>query len=235
MAHIGSALCGTYDGRTFCIGDSISTYEGYSNDALRNSTIGWNAVYYPKTVLSSVNDTWWMRTISKAGANLLVNNSWSADKVLSKGLYRATQLHDDTGEKAGTKPDIIVVYLGINDYHAGVSVEKFERYYKRMIASISKNYPDADIFLMNYIPNNIGGRSPEDMLAYNQVVANTATKFDCTVVDLYEYFGEVLSQEKAKVTVADHMHDDIAVHPNKLGMAVMSEILTNTMNNKYAK
>ena len=99
------------------IGDSISTYAGYSNNAAEtNSTIGSNAVYYGnKNKTITVNDTWWMQTVNETGMNLLVNNSWSGDKVSELGINRATQLHDNTGSNAGTTPDIIAVYIGIND------------------------------------------------------------------------------------------------------------------------
>lgn len=105
------------------MGDSISTYEGYSNDATNtNSTIGDNAIYYTSERLKSVNDTWWMQTAKDTGMNVLVNNSWSGSKIFaeedSAGYKdRAVNLHDNTGANAGTMPDVIAIYLGTNDYN----------------------------------------------------------------------------------------------------------------------
>lgn len=56
--------------------------------------------------------------------NLLVDNAWSGSRAFSEdssdvsaGWYlRAVNLHDDTGDDAGTNPDVVAVYLGINDY-----------------------------------------------------------------------------------------------------------------------
>ncbi len=222
LAELQSKLAGK---NISFIGDSISTFKGYSNDAGRNNTTGWNAVYYPATNVTNVNDTWWMRTANKAGLNLLVNNAWSGDKLVSRGLYRSTQLHNN----AGTNPDIIAVYFGINDFDTGISVENFRKYYKRMVANIATKYPDADIFLMNYVPNKCNDRPVADMLAYNQIVADIAEQYGGTVVDLYNYSGITQS------TCTKYMHDSIALHPNKLGMAAMSEVLLDAMYNKYVK
>ena len=62
-----------YKGKRLSIlGDSISTFSGYSNDATVNTTIGGNAPRYDAgaadtkpgsyCLLESVNDTWWMQT-----------------------------------------------------------------------------------------------------------------------------------------------------------------------------
>jgi len=110
-------------GKTISIlGDSISTYAGVSNNTAYNSTIGNNAVYYqPGTQGVYQADTWWQQTIDALGLELLVNNSWSGSAVLhtrrgTAGAYvdRCVQLHND---KTGEEPDIIVVYMGGNDFN----------------------------------------------------------------------------------------------------------------------
>ena len=58
------------------IADSISTDQGYNNNAITsNSTTGGNAVFYSNGHLASVNDTWWMQAIQQTNMNLLVNNA----------------------------------------------------------------------------------------------------------------------------------------------------------------
>ena len=99
------------------LGDSISTYEGYSNDYINtNSTIKNNRSYYKESNhIMEVTNTWWLRTINLLDMNLLVNNSFSGDKVTTGGLIRSKELHDNTGDNKDTLPDIIFVYIGMID------------------------------------------------------------------------------------------------------------------------
>ena len=68
-------------GRSFSIlGDSISTYHGYSNDASRHPATGSNAVAYGPSKMR-VTETWWYRLISCDGMRLCGNNSYSGSCV----------------------------------------------------------------------------------------------------------------------------------------------------------
>ena len=60
------------------LGDSISTYEGVSNNTAYNATIGENLVYYTEGLHGvSLHDTWWQQVIDTLDMELCVNNSWS--------------------------------------------------------------------------------------------------------------------------------------------------------------
>lgn len=116
-------------GKNFSIlGDSISTFSGYSNNASNtNNTIGSNDIYYNgSNYITDVNQTWWKQVANKTQMNVLVNNSYSGDKLSTKGQTRCVQLHDNTGENAGTNPDVIAVYLGINDYNDNLIAGSYE-------------------------------------------------------------------------------------------------------------
>lgn len=116
--------------RLSILGDSISTFEGVSNDGTANSTIANNAVYYYENTVSKYGvarkDTWWQQAIDTLDFELCVNNSWSGSQamgVTSGDGYRAWQnrcknLHKTAkvGDSTTTlNPDIIAVYLGTND------------------------------------------------------------------------------------------------------------------------
>ena len=98
-------------------GDSISTYEGISNNTKYNATIANNQVWYnadaiSESLLYDHTYTYWGRMTKELNMHLCVNNSWSGDSLGSKRyLTRAKQLHSE----AGYTPDVIVVYFGIND------------------------------------------------------------------------------------------------------------------------
>ncbi len=124
-----------YSGKNVSIlGDSISTFEGVANDATANSTIGGNRMYYDYYTNPHLwTNTYWGRLISSLNMNLCVNNSWasarvygrekgklggdSEDRVLNysdSAPARATELDRDDG----MTPDLIIMYMGINDLHS---------------------------------------------------------------------------------------------------------------------
>ena len=124
---VGSAalISNAFAGKKISIlGDSISTYTNFSSGIAAettNSSVLNNLVWYgydPSQPIfggSSVDSTWWQRTINTLGATRLVNNSNSGESVYNALNWRCMQLHDDTGDNAGEIPDIIFVYLGTND------------------------------------------------------------------------------------------------------------------------
>lgn len=221
------------EGETISIlGDSISTYEGYSNDTKNtNSTIGNNAVFYSDNNGNlQVEDTWWMQVIRKTNARLLVNNSWSGSTVSgnsasSGNSTRACNLHDDTGSNSGESPDIIFVYMGINDYNYGVPVADFAYAYVMMVDKIIKEYPYADLFCMT-LPycgtTNQGGI--ED---YNSSIKGVCKKIDATVIDINALTWGKYDYEK-------YFLED-GIHPNYLGMDEISLVVLNTLQQYYIK
>ncbi len=212
------------------LGDSISTFSGYSNDCVNtNSTICDNLIYYNGNnhELFDVNDTWWKQVIDRTGMELLVNNSWSGDYVTRNGQFRNTQLHDDTGINSETNPDVILVYLGINDYNHVVTVEEFEKGYDTMISNMVEMYPNADIYLMNLLPNRHTRREINELDIYNDIIGDMALKYGCNLVDLYNDSG--INEENNIL----YTGDSSALHPNRDGMMVMADTVINSMEAKY--
>lgn len=210
------------------LGDSITTYEGYSNDCINtNSTICENRIYYKGyNYIQDVNDTWWKQTVNNTGLNLLVNNSFSGDRVVLKGQIRNQQLHDDTGEII-INPDIIVVYLGINDFIKNVPTDEFGLAYETMIVTMKSTYPNADIFLLNLLPNTTTLRPESELIEYNKYISFVADKFNATLVDIN-------TQSEINIgTCNTHMADIKCLHPNKDGMTAMANVVTTSIINKY--
>lgn len=239
------------------MGDSISTYRGYSNDATNaNSTIGENWVWYTgeNTGVSNVNQTWWKKSADETGMEILVNNSWSGSQVFSgdeSDAYRgrAENLHDDTGENAGTKPDIIAVYIGINDFvkeatfgsysddlytglikknESGITEyakpQSFVEAYIIMVDKIVNRYTLSDVFLFTFLPNAYERFS--ELEAYNEVVRKVAEHYNLAVVDLYN---------DSKITTENYkeFYGDRHIHPNKDGMEAIKEVFVEVLKEKY--
>lgn len=248
-------------GKNFSIlGDSISTYIGYSNDAANmNDTIGSNAIFYGNSNTSiTVEDTWWRQTVKDTGMNLLVNNSSSGSKVVGKGNVTGTvqdqgigirpqNLHDNTGANAGTKPDIIAVFMGINDLNAGYTAgsygainfdtlikksgssytyanpNNFAEGYAIMLHKIKTAYPEAEVFVMN-MPLR-AARINDNLAAYNDIIAKLAKKYDMNLVNLYT--SEISGTIYDSYSVGDNLH------PNAAGMDLMTNTFEKALEDKY--
>lgn len=226
------------------IGDSISTYSGVNNDKNANSTIGSNSVYYPKGEINSADETWWKQTAAYTGMNVLVNNSWSGSRVLNGNgaayLDRCVQLHDDAGDNAGTNPDVIAVYMGVNDYNVGtacgsfntlsdiytskfgyVTPTTFAEAYAIMIHKMVNKYGKAEVFVLT-IPPYSGSTNVELLDSYNAEIRKIAAYFDCHVVDLAAIEG----YDYAPITID-------GIHPNEAGMDIISELFASELEKVF--
>lgn len=211
------------------IGDSISTFEGYSNNVKYNPTIGSNAVYYNGTGkgFTDANETWWLQTVQATGMELCVNNSWSGDRVTKRGIERAKQLHN----AAGAKPDVIVVYLGINDFRGGITESTFKTAYDQMISGMKETYPEADVYLCTLVyTSNVSNPTvrPKNVEKFNAAISELAAKYGAGVVDLYNGTGITWK------TVKDHMADG-TLHPNYKGMDAITECVLSALAENYVK
>ncbi len=115
------------------IGDSISTYAGITNNIRYNSTIGQNAIWYPGNNSNFIDYTYtyWGRLLVDLGMDICVINTWSGsiiygdadDSYKDNFFSRATELDNDNGTANDPSddiaPDVIIVYMGINDLHTG--------------------------------------------------------------------------------------------------------------------
>lgn len=227
------------------LGASTSTFNGFSNSTLHNSTIGDNVPYYPKDYLDNVNDMWWMRVINYTNMKLCVNNAWSGSCVTTqKGnesagcMTRATQLHNDI---LGIDPDIIVLIIGGNDalksYNIGPYCNKYDIYdqeigaykgdctlfgqaYATLVHKAKKRYPNADFFLCSMLHWRIG------MEPYNAVIKKIASEFGAKYVDFYS------QTPISPVTAETYLNTD-NVHPTREGHAAMADYFVSVLKDTY--
>lgn len=217
------------EGMTLSIlGDSISTYAGYSDNGLANKTIEGYRRFFPRWGNSvELEDTWWYQTGETLGLRLLVNNSFSGSCILNsaygaEGAYRerCVQLHSNEGED----PDIIAVYLGTNDYYMyGETLGTFDSLdfdaliredgygqpettleaYAIALHKMKARYPDAQIYCFTLLPLMDSPIQPE---GFNRDILLLAEYFGCVGVDLY------------RCGIVPYVHMGDALHPEKAGM-----------------
>ena len=112
-----------YKGKNVSVlGDSISTFEGLSNNGNINSALATHGKgYYPNydNSVGHYTETYWGKLIDDLDMELCVDNGWSGTHVYGSDKRdhkdsapeRANQLHT----KDGIEPDLILFYMGVND------------------------------------------------------------------------------------------------------------------------
>ena len=265
-----SMLKAALQGKTISIlGDSISTYEGWSNNATSyNSTIGGNQVYYngSRSGVTSVDQTYWKQLIDQYGMTLCVNNSSSGSRVIGKGNVSKTEddqgyatrpynLHDDTvtSNESGEAvyPDIITVYMGVNDLinsngwsattgtyesinwstliqqsgtdYTYATPTTVAEAYAIMIHKITVTYPDAEVLVFN-LPLCEDTQGKADLTVYNDFIEKIVDRFDATLVDLY---NSEMRGSKYNANSSD------GLHPKTTGHDLMTDLLVEALISTY--
>jgi lysophospholipase L1-like esterase len=233
-------LAGKYKNKYFSIlGDSISTLAGYSQPEY--------AVHYDtaRKIESGVitrTDTWWGQVIERLGGELLVNNSISGSTVYKHPDYEipsygCSDERTSSLGKAGDIPDVVMVFMGTNDWGYGIipidcdcdrkDAPNFSVAYDAMIGKLKKNYPEAEIWCItpfvgvcsrkeNFsFPYLFGGRHIKE---YRDVVCECAEKNGCVLIDLYNCAFPIDTVE--------------GFHANKEGMKVIADFVIDTVKER---
>ncbi len=225
------------DKKISILGDSISTFEGVS---MPKDASFYDAQNKLLSNVITVCDTWWGQVINQLQAKLWVNNSISGSTVTFHPSYeiesygcsdeRTSSLHKD-----GINPDVIIVYLGTNDWGAGVKVfdennfddlNVFFNAYVKMLKKIKQNYPDAEIWCVTLgksrcsaksdfeFPYCINGRHIEE---YCKAIKRCAKENGCFTINLLS---------------GDTVYDTIdGFHPNVGGMTTIANAVLNQLKN----
>lgn len=151
------------------IGDSISTFEGFI-------PVGWR-VYYEGIIrlvtgVLSVEDTWWKLLGNKFDAKQVRSYSYSGSMIEGKGYpaacnrERIKAIVDD-----GFNPDVFIVFMGINDYGWGGSLNQAKG------ESKAKSYSSIDSFNDNESFDANKSALCDFESAYVQLIDNINYKF----------------------------------------------------------
>lgn len=221
--------------RISILGDSISTFTGYSYSG--------NRCRYPQSnLLTDVNLTYWKKLIDATGMILGVSETWAGSRVswdgssesgdigANKHIASVTRI-SHLGEKGN--PDIILVYAGTNDAGAGVSigtlntstspkglteedikalpVKTFSDAFRTMILRLQFYYPKAKIVVLNLAYSSTYF-SFSTLQTYSNVIENCCKILGVDCIDLRKCGMN-------PITIASYLPDGI--HPNAEGMELM--------------
>ena len=229
-SYIGTKTVTMYDsiykGKTLSIlGDSISTFDGYIVDG--------NRTFYPRGTVQDVNDTWWMKLINALGMKLDTNNSYSGTTVSTyKDGPNAACL--TRCQNLGTSPDVIIVYMGINDFNDGCPVgtydgttelptttKTFTDAYAVLLDKLLKKYQTSEVWICTIGPcehNNESIEFPEineagvSLAEYNRAIIKIADAFSV----------KVLRHDLAGIRYHNQQLYLSGLHPTKYGHSLIA-------------
>ncbi|MBQ6700400.1 MAG: SGNH/GDSL hydrolase family protein, partial [Oscillospiraceae bacterium] len=233
----------TFEGKTISIlGDSISTFAGYIPTA-DGVNLG-HAAFYPNSVITAVEQTWWMQVITELEAKLGINESWSGSRVINTIDGNSGNLGKDAAMASVTRiknlgsngtPDYIIFFGGTNDIAFGspigsfdpvaapktadLETTKWETYAEAYTAAIMRMqyyYPDAEIIAV----------FPTENKYY--YTAETLAKYDDVMADICEHYGVTYIDPVQNGFTTDMLAD--VTHPNKTGHAKIAEIVIKAIN-----
>jgi len=234
------------------LGDSISTYIGYSNNENDNKTLKDNKVYYKgDNILTSVEETWWKLIEKETNLKTLVNNSYAGSKVFNNGKSKSEGWKDrseNLHNSLDVYPDIITIYLGTNDARTDLepgeldlidlsnyiinnfdgtytykTPQTFAQAYAIMLHKIIVKYKNSDLFCFTVIPYDTHKKVSE----YNNVIRIISAQFNCNIVDLENY--------KELTNALENDLFGVTVHPNEKGMKLIADAFKETLEKVYLK
>lgn len=245
MYEYNGNIISKYRGKTLSIlGDSISTFAGYIPSGNANWYTGSNCG------VSSVNDTWWKKLMDALGMTLNINNSWSGARVTttngtpSAGVTRASNL--------GTSPDVVIVYMGINDFDNDVAIgtydgtgdfptatTTFREAYAVMLKNLLTAYPLAEVYVctLPYVEKNGAVGFPEkndnDVLlsTWNEAIRDMADLFGLPVIEFAKCGLTYFNMNTYMGDYSSSAHT--ALHPNADGHTLLADAAIKAINGTY--
>lgn len=203
-------------------GDSVSTFAGWLPEGY--------APYYPINPVNVLNveETWWYNAISKVNAKFLMNASYSNTGVVTTGSAEALKGTEISRiknlRKDNQDPDIIIIYLGINDCKRDVSAKNFKEGYITMIERMQKEFVNTDIMICTLNACSFSFQQCYALLdEYNVALREIASEFNLALIEL----DKVITEENKAQYMANMLH------PNRAGMDEIANEVIKVLKNKY--
>ena len=199
--------------KTFSIyGDSMSTLAGFQPEGY---AVHYQGEFAERSHVTAMEDTWWGMVIRHFGGQLLTCNAFSGSTVSElrrSGIAfpaGASEERMDALLSAGV-PDVLMVYLGTNDWYQLVETDDFEEpwwrtfsgSYHHMMEGLRKRFPETEIWCLNltYSRNMMFYFYPAQfrkMCRFNQVISKAAGRCGAKLIDLWTNAPEYESEDLA--------------------------------------
>lgn len=243
------------------LGDSISTFNGYLPSDDNNYDGASYASHYPKAQanITSVDNTWWMKLANKSGLTLLQNASWSGSFTNGNSSDNNSAYAGCSNRrisdlaKNGTNPDIIICYIGINDFldshneelgnwgwnetyhhfdgHSAIpsdgNIATFSEAYALMLAKIMQTYPNAEVYCCTLLESNMTAVDTQDSTKFPVMNSKgyTLTMWNDTIKNIAKCLGaNIINLHECGINYWNvDSYTWDLTHPNDAGTTLMSE------------
>ncbi len=231
------------------LGDSISTYKGWSE----------NNTYYTPSKIPSVNSMWWKQVCDRLGAEPLViearassccavsNVSWTKDITPAVDDTRCTNLH-----KGNTDPDIIMIAMGVNDFQANVPLGNWDGHselssddtgtwrgaYANTIRKIHQRYPYALVFCLSpwyFVRGNcttVNVNKHGTYQDYEDAMREVCELLQCVYIDSNNFGFNRQNYNPQTFAIDDKMSDGSIFHPNAVGQEILGQSVAAEVESK---
>ena len=232
------------------LADSISSFSG----VIPNGYLAWYPTYSHGTITQ--DDMWWQKLANDLGLQIGSICAWSGSKC-SGDAASTTNASAGCSDKRvadlsiGGIPDIIVVFIGINDFLRQIPIgdwdyttavpanertDIFSVAYSLMISKIITNYPNAKVFCCTLLQEFNGQENPSYPIInkggvylheYNNKIKEIANYYGCTIIDLHSCG---INQANIKeMTFSSNTNEWL--HPTKEGQRLIYRKVKNTIIN----
>lgn len=229
------------------LGDSISSYNGYNPS-------GYD-YWYPNGNVNNANKTWWLEVINDLGLVMVKNASWSGSTVTGDSTSTvnafagcSTARINDLKDGA-TVPDIIVCYIGINDFGlyarpvgtydgtteipAEGTLTNFSDAYALMLKKVMTAYPNATVYCCTLMEASNGAYDPDNPSAFptkNSAGTALAEYNDCIRTLAQAIGAKLIDLHNCGITHWNTGSNTIdGIHPNKAGHLKIKEMVINKL------
>ena len=122
-------------------------------------------------------------------------------------------------------PDVLIIYMGVNDGVSKVSQSQFEKGYRQMLDLIKTNFPSCQVFVctLPYETYTDGTYRA----GYNSTIENLAEEYNLPVIDLSNIWDETTEIKNNW----HYLYDNI--HPGVLGMQKISQQAIKSIKEFY--
>jgi lysophospholipase L1-like esterase len=103
-----------------------------------------------------------------------------------------------------TEPNIIFLYIGLNDLKNGLNRDKFKFKFSKIIKNIGNKSPKTKIYAFSILPTDNKTRKNKDIINANRLIKEICKK-NCNYLDFYHAFLDDKGKIKPKYTT-DGLH-----------------------------
>ncbi len=197
------------------LGDSVSTFEGYTPS---------KAVFFDRynsfeTGINTVEDTWWMQVIRALGGDLGVNHSLAGSTVAGGISSSGASMDRIRALGAEGVPDMILIFMGANDWAYGILPDEFRKAYGLMLDRVKESYPDSEIWCGTIASGKLV--DPAERFFFN-MDGLISPRIYSDIIDSLAGDRHLHTADMARNQVEYETID--GVHPNKEGMKTLADL-----------